>query len=68
MKKIKVIIFSLLALSLTTSCQDDDIEFGDITVPNNLVVTVELQGQDVDNPNGDGSGVATLRTSADNAI
>ena len=68
MKNIKYIILSLLALALTTSCQDDDIEFGDITAPTNLVVNVELQGQDADNPNGDGSGVATLTASGDNAI
>lgn len=68
MKNFKHVIFSLLALVLITGCQDDDIEFGDITAPNNLVVTVELQGQDAENPNGDGSGIATLRASADNAI
>jgi hypothetical protein len=68
MKNFKHVIFSLLALVLFTGCQDDDIEFGDITAPNNLVVTVELQGQDAENPNGDGSGIATLRASADNAI
>jgi hypothetical protein len=68
MKNFKHVIFNLLALVLITGCQDDDIEFGDITAPNNLVVTVELQGQDAENPNGDGSGIVTLRASADNAI
>jgi hypothetical protein len=68
MKKIKVIIFSLLALALTTSCQDDDIEFGNITAPSNLVVSVTIQGQDAENPNGDGSGLVDFTASADNAL
>jgi len=35
--------------------------------PSNLVVNFELKGKDVQNPNGDGSGVLTLLFSADNA-
>jgi hypothetical protein len=69
MKKFNIALLSALTLFLVTSgCQEDDVEFGDITAPSNLIVTVALQGQDADNPNGDGSGVATLIALADNAI
>jgi hypothetical protein len=69
MKKFNITLLSVLALFLvTTSCQEDDIEFGNITAPSNLVVTVALQGEDANNPNGDGSGIAILTAQADNAI
>lgn len=68
MKGYLKLLMALLIVSSFQACQEDDVEFGDITAPSNLVVTVELQGQDAENPNGDGSGVAILRADADNAI
>ncbi|MDO1502489.1 family 16 glycosylhydrolase [Winogradskyella maritima] len=60
-----VAFFSILIL---TGCQEDDIEFGDITTPTNLTVSFNIVGQDTDNPNGDGSGLVEFAASADNAI
>lgn len=69
MKKINFIVVLLLAsFFVVTSCQDEDKEFGDVTAPTNLVVNFQIQGQDAENPNGDGSGIVTFQASADNAI
>ncbi len=67
-KYLKPLIALLVVVVLFQSCQDDDIEFGDIIAPSNLVVTVSIQGQDADNPNGDGSGLVDFTASADNAL
>lgn len=69
MKKFKYIIYSLLAMFLVvTSCQEEDLTFGDVTAPSNLQIAVEIEGADATNPNGDGSGVANFSATADNAI
>lgn len=68
MKKIKVLIFSFLALALATSCQEDDATFGEIVAPSNIQIAVNIEGVDAENPNGDGSGVVNFSTTADNAI
>lgn len=56
---------SFIAIS---SCQEDDKTFGDLTAPSNLQVTAVIQGQDATNVNGDGSGIVTFTSKADNAI
>lgn len=50
------------------SCQEDDKVFGDISAPTNLQIQAVIQGQDVSNPYGDGSGIVTFTTTASNAI
>jgi len=61
--------FLFLALAvMITACQDDDTPTGADIAPNNLSVTVDVVGQDADNPNGDGSGMVDISFSADNAI
>ena len=57
----------MLAVSIQ-SCQEDDTEFGDITTPSNLVVSSEIQGQSVSDPNGNGTGIVVFNASADNAL
>lgn len=64
-KKITYLIVLLLAFS---NCQDDDQTFGAILAPTDFEVSVAIQGQDTDNPDGDGSGFVTFTTSAKNAI
>ena len=78
MKKITFIIkLSLLVLFTAYSCSSDDSgstptdnsSGGTQTnLPSNFVVSVNIQGQDSDNPNGDGSGVFSLLATADNVV
>lgn len=68
MKNIKYIIFSLLTFVYVTSCQEDDVPFGDIVGPTNIQIDVEIVGADEENPNGDGSGIVNFSARADNAI
>ena len=70
MKKNKYIyaICTLFIGLLFTGCQDESYEFGEITVPKNIVVTAELVGKDAANPFGDGSGTVNFNVSADAAF
>jgi hypothetical protein len=68
MKNFKNYIAALTLIFLAASCQEDDQEFGPITAPTNLVVTAQIQGQDAENPNGDGSGIVNFVATADNVI
>ena len=68
MKNYKYIIGLLSFILFFTSCQDDTAEVGDLIAPSNVVVTTEIVGADVNNPNGDGSGTVKLKVSADNAL
>lgn len=69
MKKFKYIIGLFLSVGLIlSSCTKDNKEFGDIITPSNLQITAEIVGQDVDNPNGDGTGEVRFTVTADNAI
>lgn len=65
---LKPLIVLLVAVVLFQGCQDDDVVFGDITAPSNLVLDFQIQGQDADNPNGDGSGLVDFTASADNTL
>ncbi|WP_299124878.1 Ig-like domain-containing protein [uncultured Winogradskyella sp.] len=68
MKNLKYIVLSLFSLLAVTSCQEEDLTFGDITTPANIQIDVDIAGADIDNPNGDGTGIINLTTSADNAL
>ena len=68
MKNFKNYFILVASLILSISCQEDDKDFGDLSAPTNLNVTVDIQGQSTANPNGDGSGIVTFTTTADNAI
>jgi hypothetical protein len=63
----KLLIVLMLVVSFQ-SCQDDDTEFGNITTPSNLVLNVDLQGQSVSEPDGDGTGIVVFTATADNAL
>lgn len=68
MKTFKLIFkISLTFLIILSGCQDDDTGFGSIESPTNLQVQVTIIGQDVDNPNGDGSGMVDFTATAQNA-
>ena len=64
----KIIGLFILSISLFTSCQDEDQEFGALKAPTNITLNYEVLGQDADNPNGDGSGIVNFSATADNAI
>ena len=64
----KIIGLFILSISLFTSCQDEDQEFGDLKAPTNITLNYEVLGQDADNPNGDGSGIVNFSATADDAI
>jgi hypothetical protein len=69
MKNFKYIIYSMVTLLLVaTSCQEEDLTFGDVVAPTNIQITVDIVGADASNPNGDGSGVVNFIATADNAI
>ncbi len=69
MKNLKYIMYSLLSVFfVVTSCQDEDLEFGDITAPSNIQITADVVGADATNPNGDGTGTVNFAATADNAI
>lgn len=57
----------LLTLFVFVSCQDDDTQFGAIITPESIQIITEIQGQDTENPNGDGSGIVTFRVTAEGA-
>ena len=67
MKKINHIIL-LFSLLLFYNCETDSYELGDLINPSNLSVIADIQGQDNDNPFGDGSGNVVLTATAENAI
>ncbi|GAA0872345.1 hypothetical protein GCM10009117_14920 [Gangjinia marincola] len=65
----KKIVFLLGVISLfLVSCQEEDQEFGDVVAPTNLELSFEIEGEDADNPFGDGSGFVTFNLNADNAV
>ena len=77
MKKINLFLLILL----TASCSPDDAgsiippdgggsggSGSQTDLPSNLVVILDIQGQNSENPDGDGSGVFNLTATADNAV
>lgn len=70
-KNMKNRIKYILGLSLATTlffvaCQKDDYSLGELKSPSNIMITTEVVGKDVSNPNGDGSGDVKISVSADN--
>jgi len=68
MKKINKYFLLIASLIFAIGCQEEDNLFGDLSAPTNLVVQANIQGQDVTNPNGDGSGIVNFVATATNAI
>ena len=67
MKKIKNIYIVLFSLLITFfSCQENKYEIGNVIVPSNITVSMEVVGQDGANPNGDGTGFVIFTAKADN--
>ncbi|SDR87312.1 Glycosyl hydrolases family 16 [Polaribacter sp. KT25b] len=69
MKKIKniyIVLFSLITVFY--SCQENKYEVGEIVVPSNLAISLEVVGQDASNPNGDGTGFVVFTATSDDVI
>lgn len=67
MKKIinvQIVLFSVLITFF--SCQENKYEIGNVIIPSNLAVSMEVVGQDAANPNGDGTGFVIFTAKADN--
>jgi len=60
-------IFFLL-LFVVSSCSEDNYSFGDLTAPNNVVITAVIVGKDAANPDGDGSGKVNFTVSGNNIL
>ena len=68
MRKLKNIYILLFSVAITFfGCQENDYQFGEILSPSNITINFEIVGADADNPNGDGSGLVTFTTTADNS-
>ena len=67
-KNIKNLFAIFILLLLINSCKEKDYVLGDLTAPQNLVITAAIVGQDATHPNGDGSGNVNLSISANNAL
>lgn len=69
MKSINYILIALFGLLLiTSSCEKEEYELGDLTAPTNVNLTYEIVGADAEHPNGDGSGQVKFTATADNHI
>ncbi|NOT94576.1 PKD domain-containing protein [Ferruginibacter sp.] len=67
--KIKSLIIMFLATGLFfVACKKTEYKFGDLKAPANLTLTTAIAGVDATNPNGNGSGVVVITTTADNAL
>ena len=69
MKKITyyISVFFLLLVGFT-GCEEESYEVGALVAPTNLNVSVEIVGQDDENPNGDGSAAVVFTATSDNEI
>ena len=68
MRKIIINIVSVLTILLMVGCQEDDLKFGNLQAPTNLVIKAEVVGKSDADPNGDGSGLVKLVATANNVI
>ena len=60
-------IFFLL-LFVVAGCSEDNYSLGDLTAPNNVVITAVVVGKDAANPDGDGSGKVNFMVTGNNIL
>jgi hypothetical protein len=58
----------LVTFLAVMACKNTEYSFGSIKTPQDLVINVNSQGQDANNPTGDGSGIVTISAQATNAL
>jgi PKD domain len=67
--KIKSLIVLLLATGVFfAACKKTEYKFGDLKAPSNLTLTTAIAGVDASNPNGNGTGIVAITTTASNAL
>ncbi len=65
----KYLSVCFLAVSaLFVGCQKEDYSLGDLTTPTGIVIETSIVGQNVANPNGDGSGLVDINVKASEAL
>jgi hypothetical protein len=57
-----------LLLFVVAGCSEDNYSLGDLTAPNNVVITAVVVGKDATNPYGDGSGIVNFTVSGNNIL
>lgn len=60
-------IFVLLLFAIA-GCSEENYSLGDLTAPNNVVITAVVVGKDAANPDGDGSGKVNFTVSGNNIL
>jgi PKD domain len=66
---IKSILIIFLATSMFfVACKKTEYTFGDLKAPANLTLTTAIAGLDAANPNGNGTGIVAITTTADKAL
>ncbi len=67
--KIKSLFIILLATAVGfTACKKTEYSFGDLKTPASLTLSAVITGLDASNPNGNGSGIVAITTTASNAL
>lgn len=57
-----------MSVLMMIGCAEEEYQLGEILAPSNIEITLDVEGQDDANPNGDGTGIVHLTATADNAI
>jgi hypothetical protein len=70
MKNINISIlgFAIATIFFMVGCQKEEFLFGDIKAPENMVMTVTVEGANAANPDGNGSGRIVINAKADGAL
>ncbi|RYE22775.1 MAG: hypothetical protein EOP51_12375 [Sphingobacteriales bacterium] len=69
LRNIKLLpLLILVLLAGMSGCKKDEYSFGDIKTPTNLTLTTVIEGADVSNPNGNGTGKVNIASTAESAI
>lgn len=58
----------LLVIVFTSSCTQEEYEFGDLTAPSDVTIVANVVGKTATNPNGDGTGVVNFIATGKNVI
>ena len=58
----------LLVIGITSSCTQEEYEFGALTSPSDITIVAELVGKTTAKPNGDGSGKVNFTVTGKNVL
>jgi hypothetical protein len=63
-----IMLFAFIATIAVTACKKTEYSFGNLAAPTNITLTPTIQGANVANPTGDGSGNVSIAVSSTNAL